>query len=93
MSSQITTGDDSQGEFLMQCIRQLSSFRDQVRQFALDKKDAKEYLSLCDELRDTHLIPLGIILDDQKGKAEEAWRGPTLWFSTTPDDIHSIYSL
>ena len=51
----------------MQSLRTLSSFRDKVRQLALDKKDPKEYLKLCDELRDVHLAELGIALDDQKG--------------------------
>ena len=51
----------------MNCLRTLSSFRDRVRHFALDKKDPKEYLKLCDELRDQHLAELGVALDDQKG--------------------------
>lgn len=49
-------------------IRQLSAFRDKVRQLALEKKDFKEYLKICDELRDVQLPELGVILDDQKGK-------------------------
>ncbi|KAL1931858.1 hypothetical protein VTP01DRAFT_8914 [Rhizomucor pusillus] len=47
-------------------IRQLSAFRDKVRQLALEKKDFKEYLKICDELRDAQLPELGVILDDQK---------------------------
>lgn len=51
----------------MQCLQTLSKFRDSVRQLALEKKEPKEYLQLCDMLRDVQLAELGVILDDQKG--------------------------
>ena len=60
----------------------LSSFRDDVRQLAIGKGDTalKDILALCDKLRDSDLVPLGVALDDQEGK---------------PDSIHtlSVHSL
>ncbi|KAI9497931.1 tRNA synthetases class I (C) catalytic domain-containing protein [Zychaea mexicana] len=67
-------------EFLMQCLRTLSSFRDKVRQLALDKKDPKEYLKLSDELRDVQLAELGVALDDQKD-------GTALVKILTPEEV------
>lgn len=48
----------------------LSSFRDDVRQLAIGKGDTalKDILALCDKLRDSDLVPLGVALDDQEGK-------------------------
>lgn len=62
----------------MPYLRSLSSFRDGVRKLAIDaakaeKKDEaqaqalKDILALCDKLRDTDLVPLGVALDDQEG--------------------------
>jgi cysteinyl-tRNA synthetase len=53
----------------MPYLRALSSFRDGVRRLAMDKgNDAlKDILALCDNLRDTDLVPLGVALDDQPG--------------------------
>ena len=50
-------------------LRTLSSFRDGVRQLAMAKGDAalKDILALCDKLRDSDLVPLGVALDDQEG--------------------------
>jgi len=59
-------------EVVMPYLRVLSSFRDGVRQLAISKGDgaAKEVLALCDKLRDSDLVPLGVALDDQEdGKA------------------------
>jgi len=59
-------------EVVMPYLRILSSFRDGVRQLAISKGDgaAKEILALCDKLRDSDLVPLGVALDDQEdGKA------------------------
>jgi cysteinyl-tRNA synthetase len=55
----------------MPYLRILSSFRDGVRQLAISKGDhaAKEILALCDKLRDTDLVPLGVALDDQEGRS------------------------
>ncbi|KAI9315543.1 tRNA synthetases class I (C) catalytic domain-containing protein [Dichotomocladium elegans] len=74
------TGSGDNSEFLMQCLRALSSFRDKVRQAALDKKDNKEYLKLCDELRDVQLAELGVALDDQKD-------GTALVKLLTPEEV------
>lgn len=61
-------------EILMPYLRSLSSFRDGVRKVAIDSAKSgnsadaiKEILALCDKLRDTDLVPLGVALDDQEG--------------------------
>jgi cysteinyl-tRNA synthetase len=53
----------------MPYLRTLSSFRDGVRALAMTKGDdaLKNILALCDSLRDTDLVPLGVALDDQPG--------------------------
>ncbi|KAK0505081.1 tRNA synthetases class I (C) catalytic domain-containing protein [Armillaria luteobubalina] len=59
-------------EVLMPYLRTLSSFRDGVRQLAMQKSETalKDILALCDKLRDIDLVPLGVALDDQEdGKA------------------------
>ncbi|KIM45332.1 hypothetical protein M413DRAFT_66439 [Hebeloma cylindrosporum] len=62
----------SREEVLMPYLRSLSSFRDGVRRLAMAKGDTalKDILALCDKLRDSDLVPLGVALDDQEdGKA------------------------
>lgn len=56
-------------EVLMPYLRTLSTFRDAVRRLAMAKGDdaLKDILALCDTLRDTDLVPLGVALDDQPG--------------------------
>jgi cysteinyl-tRNA synthetase len=58
----------------MPYLRALSTFRDSVRQLAITKGDgaAKEILALCDKLRDSDLVPLGVALDDQEGSFHNA---------------------
>ena len=53
----------------MPYLTTLSSFCDGVRQLAMAKGDAalKDILALCDKLRDSDLVPLGVALDDQEG--------------------------
>ena len=53
----------------MPYLRSLSSFRDGVRRLAMTKGDnaLKDILALCDKLRDSDLVPLGVALDDQEG--------------------------
>lgn len=53
----------------MPYLRTLSSFRDGIRQLAMAKGEhaLKDILALCDTLRDTELVPLGVALDDQPG--------------------------
>ena len=53
----------------MPYLRTLSSFRDGIRKLAIaGGNDAvKDILLLCDKLRDTDLVPLGVALDDQEG--------------------------
>jgi hypothetical protein len=55
----------------MPYLRVLSSFRDGIRQLAMSKGDgaAKDILALCDKLRDSDLVPLGVALDDQEGRS------------------------
>ncbi|KAF8629904.1 hypothetical protein AX15_003256 [Amanita polypyramis BW_CC] len=59
-------------EILMPYLQTLSSFRDGVRRLAISKNESalRDILLLCDKLRDTDLVPLGVALDDQDdGKA------------------------
>lgn len=58
-------------EILMPYLGVLSSFRDDVRQLAIGKGDTalKDILALCDKLRDSDLVPLGVALDDQDGRS------------------------
>lgn len=60
---------DKREEILMPYLGVLSSFRDDVRQLAIGKGDTalKDILALCDKLRDSDLVPLGVALDDQEG--------------------------
>jgi cysteinyl-tRNA synthetase len=44
----------------------LSSFQNQVRDLSSKKAPAKDYLNLCDQLRDIHLWDLGIYLEDRE---------------------------
>jgi cysteinyl-tRNA synthetase len=70
--SQDGTTSVNREEAVMPYLRVLSSFRDGIRQLAISKGDgaAKEILALCDKLRDSDLVPLGVALDDQEdGKA------------------------
>lgn len=57
----------------MPYIRALSSFRDGVRKVAIAKGEnaLKDILALCDRLRDTDLVPLGVALDDVEGKPQQ----------------------
>lgn len=49
----------------MPYLKSLSKFRDTVRELARSKQDHKEFLKLCDHLRDVELPELGVQLDDQ----------------------------
>jgi cysteinyl-tRNA synthetase len=65
-------GGVNREEVLMPYLRTLSTFRDSVRKLAIGKSETalKDILSLCDNLRDNELVPLGVALDDQEdGKA------------------------
>jgi len=67
-----TGGNVNREEILMPYLGVLSSFRDDVRHLAIGKGDTalKDILALCDKLRDSDLVPLGVALDDQEdGKA------------------------
>jgi len=67
---QLSNPDTQREEAVMPYLRVLSSFRDGIRQLAISKGDgaAKEILALCDKLRDSDLVPLGVALDDQEGR-------------------------
>ncbi|EJT98845.1 cysteinyl-tRNA synthetase [Dacryopinax primogenitus] len=52
---------------LMPYLRVLSTFRDDVRKTAIGHGTPKDFLTLCDKLRDEDLVPLGVALDDQEG--------------------------
>lgn len=51
----------------------LSAFRERVRSAAKEKKDVKEMLALCDDIRDNVLPELGIRLEDAQGSSS-AWK-------------------
>ncbi|KAF7728406.1 hypothetical protein EC973_006214 [Apophysomyces ossiformis] len=51
---------------LMPYLHALSSFRDRVRWLARNKRQPKEFLDLCDKVRDVQLVDLGVSLDDQE---------------------------
>ncbi|KAI8988022.1 cysteinyl-tRNA synthetase [Mycotypha africana] len=53
-------------EILMPYLEALSTFRDQVRIGARNKVDHKDFLKLCDSLRDEQMVELGVSLDDQE---------------------------
>ena len=72
----------------MPYLRALSSFRDDVRQLAIRKGDTalKDILALCDKLRDSDLVPLGVALDDQEGRPTSVWAiSSFLTFRILPD--------
>lgn len=52
----------------MPYLRTLSTFRDDLRKLALGGATGKDFLELCDRLRDNELVDLGVALDDQEGK-------------------------
>jgi len=55
---------------VMPYLQTLSTFRDNVRDFAKEKKPHTDFLALSDKLRDDDLVELGVLLDDQEdGKA------------------------
>ncbi|GES93051.1 cysteinyl-tRNA synthetase [Rhizophagus clarus] len=57
-------------DIVLPYLRILSGFRDNIREFARQKKDYSEFLVLSDKLRDVDLVELGVSLDDQEdGKA------------------------
>jgi cysteinyl-tRNA synthetase len=45
----------------------LSTFQENLQGLASKQAPAKDYLDLCDQLRDTHLWDLGIYLEDREG--------------------------
>lgn len=54
----------------MPYLSTLSTFRDDVRRLAMAKGEnaLKDILALCDRLRDSDLVPLGVALDDQESR-------------------------
>lgn len=44
----------------------LSTFQENLKELSTKKAPAKDYLNLCDQLRDTHLWDLGIYLEDRE---------------------------
>jgi cysteinyl-tRNA synthetase len=65
----LTPGPLKQREaVLMPYLRTLSTFRDDLRKLALGGATGKDFLELCDRLRDNELVDLGVALDDQEGE-------------------------
>jgi cysteinyl-tRNA synthetase len=52
----------------MPYLRTLSIFRDEIRRMALTGATGKDFLELCDRLRDNELVDLGVALDDSEGE-------------------------
>lgn len=53
---------------LMPYLRALSTFRDDIRKLALGGATGKDFLELCDRMRENELVDLGVALDDQEGE-------------------------
>lgn len=68
----------------MPYLQTLSTFRDNVRDFAKEKKPHTDFLALSDKLRDDDLVELGVLLDDQEGKSIESV------FNVSIDQIYSF---
>ena len=66
----------------MPYLRALSSFRDDVRTHAIGKQD-NALLVLCDKLRDSDMVPLGVALDDQEGTESRSFFFPSVSLSPT----------
>jgi cysteinyl-tRNA synthetase len=56
-------------EVVFPYVELLSGFRDRVRKLAQSKADHKEFLKLCDDLRDQECVELGVSLEDRGEKA------------------------
>ncbi|OZJ02371.1 hypothetical protein BZG36_04436 [Bifiguratus adelaidae] len=68
--STASAGQVSTEEIAMPYLQALSSFRDNIRQLAIEKKPHVDFLRLSDKLRDDDMVALGVSLDDQEdGKA------------------------
>lgn len=52
----------------MPYLRALSTFRDDIRKLALGGATGKDFLELCDRMRENELVDLGVALDDQEGE-------------------------
>lgn len=61
-------GAGNMEEMVMPYLTALSEFRETVRQLAREKKEPKEILQACDNLRDTILPNLGVRLEDLEGQ-------------------------
>jgi cysteinyl-tRNA synthetase len=55
-----------QGAATTPYVNVLSTFQSSLRDLAGKKAPAKDFLDLCDQLRDTHLWDLGIYLEDRE---------------------------
>lgn len=54
----------------MPYLQAMSNFRDSIRSLSRDKAPHTDFLRLADKLRDTDMVDLGILLEDQEdGKA------------------------
>ncbi|KAH3899646.1 probable Cysteine--tRNA ligase [Saccharomycodes ludwigii] len=52
-------------DIALKYVKALSQFRDEVRQFSIDKKPYAEFLNLTDKVRDVDLLQLNVSLDDR----------------------------
>ncbi|GAB1604321.1 cysteine--tRNA ligase, cytoplasmic [Argonauta hians] len=66
--SQAGAGTASTENTVIPYLSALSDFREDIRRLAREKKDPREILTKCDELRDTVLPNLGVRLEDHEGQ-------------------------
>lgn len=67
--TQAGLGVGNMEEMVMPYLTALSEFRETVRQLAREKKEPKEILKACDNLRDMILPNLGVRLEDLEGQS------------------------
>jgi cysteinyl-tRNA synthetase len=64
------TANVPQEELVLPFVHVLSEFRNKIRALAQNKAEPKEFLKLCDLVRDEELVDLGVSLEDREdGKA------------------------
>lgn len=68
-SSMSSSAAGSAEEIAMPYVRCLSSFRDEVRRYAIENASSSEYLKLTDRVRDEDLLHLNVALDDRNNQA------------------------
>lgn len=63
-----SSGVGSVEEVCLPYVKCLSKFRDEVRSYAINNAEKKDYLNLTDRVRDVDLLELNVCLDDRAGQ-------------------------